>query len=854
MAEITPHLVVLVALACLSVCSCSVILKPSVGVAFIEQLKTLRPWTGSQSLSFVVKMPRLKKFDEMRLPTPSCSQAGSIFNDLCLEGNKEMKILLDISNELIENINTELANVKKILKTLKASTINKRSLINAGQFFQNLVGTASMDTVNELYKKLKEVHADVLDAATDRQSLFDALNNMQDSDLAKFNTVFHLIDDTNQFLTSTVRNLTATNLKLDTIYDALVNPGSFAQLHQMHLQHAAILSKHGYLRDLMRIYREFHKDIYVLMAGKLPVSMVPAADLISGLSKLRNTALKDSSKLIPLDNPASLHLYYQGATFTHANVFDDSIVISVEVPFVTKDKVYDAYKVIVMQIPVHSNTQNAQTAFSILANTHDYLVVDKARETYKLMSSSEYNECTHYTFGLCKILTVSRPRLKQSCLWSIYKDDEANIIELCNFRTHLQTQMEPGILPIDPNQYLVSNVVGVISLSCDNGIHYLTASNFSLITTTCNCIWNTNDFVISPRIGECNNKLAKPTVSHPVSFPIMHAFNLTKHLSVPRTVVLANDTPTVPIPNLDSLGLKVNSYMKAHGVSTSEIPKMLDKVKLHKVNPWADVTLTSYSQSQTWFLTGLAVWNTILSIVVIILCCRFRTVLPLLVSAPNGATAFNIPTTPISPMETQMLGNNELVTIVCVLLSLAAVLMLIHRLLGLTDTCCWRINKLHRRFPSCVKPDTLNQNISLYARINIESKNQVVFLTTLGFSPEMSFKSVPTCLSYGLYVDYCTPKLVLEWDGHLVLQHKREAQVHLPTCVSITWTLYNQIAGVIKNTTALDPTELSLIYQAKCGPYFYLVTPASIASAPSERNTEEAMSLPDVMEPNAHLL
>ena len=837
----------------------TVILKPSVGVGFVEQPTTLRPWAGSQRLTFVVKLPRLKRYDNLRLPVTTCLPKDAIFDAMCSEGKAELKTLIDISNDLVSQVNTELQNLKKLLRGLVSTDVNKRSLINAGSFFQSLVGTASLDTVNALYDKIKQIHSDVSAAADDRQSLFETMNTMQQDAYSKFDSVFHLINDTDTFLSAAVRNLTTTNMKLDAVYSILTSPNSFTQLHTLHLQHTAVLSKHGYLRELLKTYQEFHKDMYVLLAGKLPVSMIPAADLLSGLAKLRKTFSKGNSKLTPLDDPSSLYIYYQEATFAHANVIDDSIVISLQIPFVANDKIYDAYKVVVKEIPVHSSKQHAQGAFSILTNAADYLVVDKTRETYKLMSTDEYNECAHFSFGLCKTLTVTTPRLKESCLWSIYKDDEANIIKLCDFRTYLQAQMETDILPVEPNQYLVSNVVGVISLSCENGVHYLTASNLSLVTTTCNCVWNTKDFIVNPRISECTSDLKEPSIKHPVSFPIMHAFNLTKHLSVPRTVALANDTPSVPIPDFDILADKMDSFMISVGITTSELPNALEKVKLHKVNPWTNIEIdSSLYPSHTWMFIGLAIWNSILSIVVIILCCRFKTVLPLLVSAPTKTTALNIPTpiSSISHVDNRLADNNELLTITCILICLTAVIILIHRLLRIIDTCHWRVNNFNRHFPMCIMPDTLNQNLSIYARMSITCKNHVVFLATVGVQPEMTFISVPKCISFGLYVEYCTPKLVFEWDGQLISQDKGQSnEIHLPTCVSITWPMYQKIATVIKTTTTLDPTDITLVYQSRPDSDFQLIVPMNVnVNVTSDNVLSSSISMPDIMDPSAHLI
>ena len=138
----------------------------------------------------------------------------------------------------------------------------------------------------------------------------------------------------------------------------------------------------------------------------------------------------------------------------------------------------------------------------------------------------------------------------------------------------------------------------------------------------CNCVWDTKNFVVNPRLSECSDKDIKPTVSHPVSLPIMHAFDMVKHMTVPRTYVVSNKTPSIPLPDMDKAGKEMHPLIREKGVKTSELPTMLDNIKLHKVDPLKEIKIGQSSKPDSWLTYGLIVWNIVLSIMVAFLCCR----------------------------------------------------------------------------------------------------------------------------------------------------------------------------------------------------------------------------------------
>ena len=219
-----------------------------------------------------------------------------------------------------------------------------------------------------------------------------------------------------------------------------------------------------------------------------------------------------------------------------------------------------------------------------------------------------------------------------------------------------------------------------------------------------------------------------------------------------------------------------------------------------------------------------------------------------MVSSPSPTTAFTIPSTP-SPITMPLVDSDHVFNVACVLVSITAVIFIVHRCLRLADTCGWRINSLNRHLPACINANTLNQNISLYVRMNIDNQHHVMFITSVGFSPDAIFKTVPKCASYGLFVDYCVPRLVSEWEGSLVINcNGKDHVIMLPGCVSITWAKYQKIETVIRASDEIDP-NVALLCQTATDAGFNIILPSEQATVPCDNDIHSMNTLPDMMSP-----
>ena len=75
-------------------------LKASTRVAFVEQKATLKPWAGSKPLTFIIKLPKLRKMEVMTTPQIMCTSENSMYSNLCTQSLMEMKTLVDITKNL----------------------------------------------------------------------------------------------------------------------------------------------------------------------------------------------------------------------------------------------------------------------------------------------------------------------------------------------------------------------------------------------------------------------------------------------------------------------------------------------------------------------------------------------------------------------------------------------------------------------------------------------------------------------------------------------------------------------------------------------------------------------------------
>ena len=826
-------------------CSChvhttAVILKASMGMAFIEEPRTLFPLAGSKDLTFVIKLPDFTPIEILKVQDSTCDRMTvTLYKDMCKVGENNMVKIIDKSNGLIAEINSEILNIKQILQTLRLSESSKRALIDISGFLETFFGTARAEKVSKLHNDIKNMQLSLEQASDDRKSIFDTMKLMAESNVENFDSVFHMINDTNRYVDIALNTLSVNNEKVNELYQLLMNPNAYSSLHVLHLQTLMLVHGNDCLREKLGAYKSFTRDLFDLMAGKIPFSIIPTEHLKRGLKSLSESVrIKSGKRWVPFNHDSHLHLYYDKFDFAHAGVIHDSLIITVNVPFLTSSTSFDAYKLLTFPTPVHSSKGRDQSAYSILSDVPEYLIVEKTRESYRFLTEAQFHDCAIDNNGLCKDLTVTFPSIIEKCAWSIFRDYAEGIRESCKFVTVVNKELATNIIPITNNQYLVANPQESLSLTCPDGDHYLKLSNLSLIETPCGCDWKIKTHRVSPRLDACTDRHDSPVVQHPVSYAALEAFNLTHHMKLPFTHVLSKDPPKVPLPDLTALiGSPDKSDYKP--IANNKLAEKLKTIRMHGYKRQRSNYHNNYS---TYIWSSLAAWNFILSVAVVFLTVRTRSFLPLMMSQAAPTNAFVIPTDTPAQDEVIDVATGDLHTDIYVyVLIIAGLILVFHKILQINDFCGWRINKIHRILPYCISPESESLNVGLYLVMEALGDNVAIFIQTIpvALTKQNFVMQVPKCTSIGVFVEYCKPKLIIEWEGVMKFSIQGKTKEYaMPENVPITWGLYTRIAHTIQSVS--DISEIKLVTQSAIGSSYEPLTQAIYQNISDSTSNDES--------------
>ena len=782
------------------------ILKHSVGVSFHEQERTLIPITGKTDMSFTLQVPsspRMFRLDLERQVIQRCSNDSAFFNEFCWTLWDEIHQSLQLENMLIESLNKDHSEIQQQLTLMSIGRRRlRKELIPAGNLLSFLLGTASMDHVRNLQSHIRNLYSNVQQAKDDRDSLFEAIQGVTNITDTRFGHILHHIKETDNILLESVRNMTMINSKVDEIYAAFANPDGYTKIHSLQIQHLSILQRNERLILASNKLRDFKLGLMSVHRGFLPNFIITEDMLSEALHKTNKHVKEKHPSLTVLTDRKHLHLYYEDKA-VYGTFLDDTLFIHLQVPLVTQFTSYDVYKVDIYPMPIHSEDGNNQKGYTILENTPDYLVVSKGREKYTTLTEKQYQECTTMRSNLCIHLNILHSKAKSSCLWAIFTDDHVEMDKLCVFKTYIHEELPETIIPVTRNEYLLINVPTPISMWCNSGKKYIEIANYTLLKIQCDCTMIMQNTIIEATVSSCQEIEGTHKVRYPVAYPVAAAFDFSKHFKHPHTSFSTAERPRIPIPELSQYkelleqDLKVDASL---GYETKSLVKHVKRYRKKMSHPMQTIKIQGglMSQTQTYMLFALAIWNILLTVGLTYMACKFRTLLPMAVTNTlPPIDAFIIPTESVTPQADISDATPSIVTFVVVG---TAIVVCIYKLMQIFDMARWRCI-FGRKIWRFVTPSSQNQKMSIFLKISTVTEVHLIYLLDINYDEHTTiFKFVPKLDNIGIYMHFCQPTAILEWEDAMKIQYgNREFKLDLPTYVKISWTTYQGVSSLLAN-------------------------------------------------------
>ena len=182
--------------------------------------------------------------------------------------------------------------------------------------------------------------------------------------------------------------------------------------------------------QITQIFSKLMLGIHGLLQNKLTTNLVPYSTLEKNLKRnpvyIGNQKTRPGFKLLFTDP----HFYYR-----HENVFffrhENEIMVTLEFPVGKLHKPMTLLKVQMHKVPVHTSSNHA----TAILDLPTYLAVSKDLKFYSNIQNTDIQNCHKYNKVIfCNHNTELIPESHWTCAFALFKDDQHEIKNTCNFR------------------------------------------------------------------------------------------------------------------------------------------------------------------------------------------------------------------------------------------------------------------------------------------------------------------------------------------------------------------------------------------------------------------------------------
>ena len=564
------------------------------------------------------------------------------------------------------DINDSYTGLLRVLQsyTIRDPALQKRALLSfLTPAFQSIFGLASEKQIAALQRNIKILQSNLFAQDNKTDSIILQMTQLANITSRRIDNIWQALDRTTnnvQYVLRNLQRLANTSAAYFNRFDASVaNIYRWYDLSTtLHDNMALLMSDVALVKSQLAVW---HESIITLAKGYLAEHLIPPTDLTSALNTAKLHLLNKRPGFRLIHEPSDLAYYYAerlAKLFVHIHVNGSfSLYVHCKVPLTTMDVGLDVFQVIIVPVPLHSNTTVPQLGYTKLEEQHEYFVVSKTKQTYAQLTARDYNYCTALLDNTCPPLSLLRDHTYITCLAAIFFDDSGRVAEVCNF-TYVPYAPPPSYgIYVTGGTYLVSTKSNEIIIQCPGQVRHTHSAYFMLITLPCACSFMVNEVFTPPSLATCDREPTHYYVSYPLNFVQASLFQLPDALPSLSSVEPLPSVPQLHVPDMSSLidlskfrhtDQKLLIDLQKHTIKPSNTEGRLSQIKEVPLSDGAFDWSFSFMISTA---TVNILWSLVLSIIIVILFLRYRAIvmtLALLTVQPKAAAfvVSNPPTTP----------------------------------------------------------------------------------------------------------------------------------------------------------------------------------------------------------------
>ena len=291
----------------------------------------------------------------------------------------------------------------------------------------------------------------------------------------------------------------------------------------------------------------------------------------------------------------------------------------------------------------------------------------------------------------------------------------------------------PKATRVGPLKYLLTNIQGQAAITCKhNNPHPVQVTSYMTITLPCDCKLNTKHFTIISYEDNCHRLKQEVSVMYPINLPQLLQF---KEIHTEEMQTTKFSSKSIPIIEpVDSTEFKVNPSI------------YLEPTKVHN-------TVTSF-QTDLTDVIGLScvfIWNTVITIMIIIMAIRLRKILLLGLIATPRIEGFVI-NPQQQPPEAASTPDDHLGNIVIIIAIMLAAWII-------KNSPIWTYLK---------SPYSSNESSNLFIKIFTTKYTCIIKIGHIPLDERIQLTHTPSIRDFNITFKHIAPKLKLTWDKPLV--------------------------------------------------------------------------------------
>ena len=517
-------------------------------------------------------------------------------NDLTLQLNQTLTRYKALRADLLNDYNglTQLLQQNAVTEHNRKRTV--RAIFSFLQpAFSTLFGFSTEDQIQQVQENLQRVQQNQYAVSNNTEKLYHQVAYLTNITSRRLDILWQGLADQNANINQTTD---AIKSLAGDISKGMARLGkSLQDLHQWNIMTQSIHEQALNLNmDAMMVKSKlgvWTRSLTQLIRQYLPSELVTPYELRTALVESIQTLGDRKSSFRIVHDEDDLHYYYTERLtklfITHDTAKDTFVLhIYLKVPIAVSEIKINAFQIITVKVPVHTNGSLPGKGYTQIGQIQDYFIISETKNSYAELSAADYEYCSSLTDNICPALSLNRDKHDMSCLAALFFNEHRLIKQKCTFN-----YFPLGIPPtyaifIREGIYLIASKSAELQFICPQFAKRTKYAYFALVKVPCNCAVSSQFLYIPPSLANCD----LPTVKVLFSFPF-NMVQLSMESGFDAEQILADQytfefkPPTIETPDFSMLAtltdLQHEDEALQLNLDTRQIGRLSQKVTIQEL-------------------------------------------------------------------------------------------------------------------------------------------------------------------------------------------------------------------------------------------------------------------------------